>query len=145
MGAIDIVVNLHTPAEVAGGQTGIDSSFETQIRMSDEVRHGVSVDRYIEKMNRAGIDRSLLIAVRAGDLNVKHSFEIPYRRVAEVCALHPDRLSGLAGIDPYRGMQGLRDLEQGVRELGFVGAHFYPHWFGLPPDHAKWYPYYAKC
>jgi len=42
-------------------------------------------------------------------------------------------------------MQGLRDLEHGVKELGFVGAHFYPHWFGLPPDHAKWYPYYAKC
>ena len=29
--------------------------------------------------------------------------------------------------------------------LGFVAAHLYPHWCGLAPDHAKYYPYYAKC
>jgi hypothetical protein len=48
-------------------------------------------------------------------------------------------------VDPCRGLQGLRDLEHAVRDLGFVGAHLYPHWFGLPPDHAKYYPYYARC
>jgi predicted TIM-barrel fold metal-dependent hydrolase len=32
-----------------------------------------------------------------------------------------------------------------VNELGFVGAHYYPHWFGLPPDHARTYPIYARC
>ena len=42
-------------------------------------------------------------------------------------------------------MQGLRDLEQAVREFGFVGAHLYPHWFKLAPDAALYYPYYAKC
>ena len=41
-------------------------------------------------------------------------------------------------------MQGLRDLEKAVRDYGFVGAHLYPHWCGLPPDHAKYYPYYAE-
>lgn len=145
MGAIDIVVNLYTEAEVRGGQTGLDETFRSQIRMAPDQRDGVSIPDYLGMMDRAGIDRSLLIAVRAGDLSVKGSFEIPYARVAEVCAEHPDRFSGLAGLDPYRGMQGLRDLEHAVNELGFVGAHFYPHWFGLAPDHAKWYPYYAKC
>ncbi|MCX7324965.1 MAG: amidohydrolase family protein [Hyphomicrobiales bacterium] len=145
MGAIDIVVNLHTEREVKGGQTGIDDNFKSQIRMSDDARNGVSIEKYLAKMDRAGIDRSLIIGVRAGDLSIKGSFEIPYERVAEVCSAHPTRFSGLAGIDPMRGMQGLRDLEHGIRDLGFVGAHFYPHWFGLPPDHAKWYPYYAKC
>ncbi len=43
------------------------------------------------------------------------------------------------------GMKGVRELEYGVRNLGFVGAHLYPHWFGLAPDHAKYYPFYAKC
>jgi predicted TIM-barrel fold metal-dependent hydrolase len=32
-----------------------------------------------------------------------------------------------------------------VREHGFIGAHGYPHWFELPPDHARWYPFYAAC
>ncbi len=105
----------------------------------------MSIEDYLAKMDRVGIARSLLIAVRAGDMNVAGSFELPYERVAEICAAHPDRFSGLAGIDPLRGMQALRDLEAAVREHGFVGAHLYPHWFGLASDHAKYYPVYAKC
>jgi predicted TIM-barrel fold metal-dependent hydrolase len=144
-GSIDIVCNLFTEVEVENGQTGIDDAFKEQVRMPADMRGGVSVARYLAKMDKAGIERSLLIAVRAGDMKIRGSFEVPYARVRDVCADHPDRFSGLAGIDPFRGMQGLRDLEQGVREFGFVGAHLYPHWFGLAPDHAKYYPYYAKC
>ena len=144
-GAIDIVCNLFTPDEVRNGQTGLDEEFKVQVRMPPEIRAGVTIPRYLERMDRAGIERSLLIAVRAGDINVRGSFEIPYQRVYDVCRQHPARFSGLAGIDPFRGMQGLRDLEQAVREFGFVGAHLYPHWCELPPDHAKYYPYYAKC
>jgi len=144
-GTIDIVCNLFTPQEVANGQTGLDEAFKVQVRMPEEMRGGVTIEDYLARMDRAGIERSLLIAVRAGDINVKGGFEIPYARVHEVCQQYPERFSGLAGIDPFRGMQGLRDLEQAVREYGFVGAHLYPHWCGLPPDHAKYYPYYAKC
>ena len=42
-------------------------------------------------------------------------------------------------------MEQLADLEYAVRELRFVGAHLYPHWMELAPDHAKYYPIYAKC
>jgi len=145
MQAIDIVVNVFTEQELRLGQSGLDDTFKSQIRMAEDSRTGVSIEKYLEKMDRADIGRSLLIAVRAGDLRVDGSFEIPYERVHEICGQHPDRFSGLAGIDPFRGMQGLRDLEHAVKDLGFVGAHLYPHWFELPPDHAKYYPYYAKC
>jgi len=144
-GTIDIVVNLYTPQEVKLGQTGLDEDFKEQVRMPKEMRGGVSVDQYLEKMDTAGIERSLLIAVRAGDIRMPESFEVPYERVHEVCSKHPERFSGLAGIDPFRGMSGLKDLEQAVNEYGFVGAHLYPHWCELPPDHRKYYPYYAKC
>ena len=144
-GSIDIVCNLFTPEEVRNNQTGLDEAFKTQVRMSDDMRGGVTIENYIAKMDRSDIERSLLIAVRCGDLAVRGSFELPYARVAEICAAYPDRFSGLAGIDPFRGMQGLRDLEAAVKQHGFVGAHLYPHWFGLAPDDAKYYPYYAKC
>jgi predicted TIM-barrel fold metal-dependent hydrolase len=130
---------------VRNGQTGLDDDFKEQVRMPAYMRGGVSIADYLVKMDKAGIERSLLIAVRAGDINKKGGFEIPYRDVYEVCEQHPDRFSGLAGIDPYRGMQQLRDLEQAVNEYGFVGAHLYPHWCELAPDHAKYYPIYAKC
>jgi hypothetical protein len=143
--AIDIVCNLFTEQEVREGRTGIDEHFLDQVRFPMELRQGVSIDDYLRRMDAAGIEHSLLIAVRAGDLRMKGSFEVTYERVAEVCRAHPTRFSGLAGIDPFRGMQGLRDLEHAVRDHGFVGAHLYPHWFEMAPDHARYYPYYAKC
>jgi predicted TIM-barrel fold metal-dependent hydrolase len=144
-GAIDIVCNLFTEAEVAEGRTGFDDNFMEQVRMPESMRNGVSIEAYLEKMDRAGVERSFLIAVRAGNLRMKGSFEIPYERVAEICARYPDRFSGLAGIDPFRGMQQLRDLETAVEEFDFIGAHLYPHWFELAPDAAQYYPTYAKC
>ncbi|MCH2477229.1 MAG: amidohydrolase family protein [Gammaproteobacteria bacterium] len=144
-GIIDIVVNLFTPQEVELGQTGLDEDFKKQVRMPEEMRGGVTIPDYIKKMDQAGIERSLLIAVRAGDIKVPESFEIPYERVYDVCRQNPDRFSGLAGVDPFRGMEGLNDLEAAVKEYGFVGAHLYPHWCELPPNHRKYYPYYAKC
>jgi len=144
-GIIDIVVNLFTPQEVENKQTGLDEDFKEQVRMPKEMRGGVTMDQYLEKMDIAGVERSLLIAVRAGDIRVPESFEIPYSRVHEICQENPDRFSGLAGIDPFRGMAGLKELEEAVNNMGFVGAHLYPHWCELPPDHAKYYPYYAKC
>jgi len=144
-GYIDIVCNVFTPEAVSEGRTGLDGAFKEQVRMPAEMRAGVTVDDYLKRMDAAGIERSLLIAIRCGDLDRRSSFEIPYTMVAEICARHPDRFSGLGGIDPTRGMQGLRDLEQGVKEYGFVGAHWYPHWFSMPPDAPQIYPYYAKC
>ena len=144
-GIIDIVVNLFTPQEVELGQTGLDEDFKKQVRMPAEMRDGVTIPDYIKKMDQAGIERSLLIAVRAGDIRVPESFEIPYERVYDVCSRNPDRFSGLAGVDPFRGMEGFNDLEVADKEYGFVGAHLYPHWCELPPNHRKYYPYYAKC
>jgi predicted TIM-barrel fold metal-dependent hydrolase len=144
-GAIDIVVNLRTPKEFEGGAVASDSAFQDKVRQDSTIRRGVEVVDYIKMMDDAGIARSILCAARCGDLRIKGSTELKYERVLEVCQQHPDRFSGAAGIDPTRGMQGLRDLERAVKEYGFVAAHWYPHWFAMPPDAPQIYPYYAKC
>lgn len=144
-GAIDIVVNLKTPKVVDSGQSPTDEFFQNQIRQPEAHRRGVSMDEYIAMKDEAGVDHSLLIAARCGDMRIEGSTEVTYEEVHAVCKDHPDRFSGLAGIDPTKGMEGLRELEHAVKELGFVGAHWYPHWFSMPPDAAQIYPYYAKC
>lgn len=144
-GTIDIVVNVATPDIIRAGGSPSDSKFKDQTRQPKSARKGVSMSEYLKKMDRAGIERSLLIAVRAGDMNVKGSKEISYKYVADICSKYPDRFSGLAGIDPMLGMQQLRDLEEAVDKYGFVGAHFYPHWFNMAPDHPYVFPIYAKC
>lgn len=144
-GAIDIVVNAFTPQEVENNQTGFDANFMAQVRMPEEMRGGVTIEDYLRKMDAAGIERSLLIAVRAGESAWQGSFEIPYQQIAQYCDAYPDRFSGLAGVDPTRGIQQLKELDHAVKELGFVGAHFYPHWFRMPPDSALCYPIYSRC
>ena len=143
--AIDITVNLMGHEEIAGKHTGVDDVFLDKIGFPKELRKGVSTEWMLEKMDAAKIDRSLIMATRAGAEGLPYSFAIPYDRVAKLCEQHPDRFSGLAGIDPSSIAKGVRLLEHGVNDLGFVGAHLYPHWFELPPDHAKFYPFYYKC
>lgn len=146
-GFIDIVVNMHTPDVYQDRATkggNVDESFRRQTK-SDTVIQGVSIEDYLKKMDAAGIERSLLIATRNGDLNVRGSYHLPYEKVAEVCHKYPDRFSGLAGIDPTLGVKQLRELEYALKELKFVGAHYYPHWFDIAPDHPYIFPVYGKC
>lgn len=144
-GAIDIVVNVHTPRAFAEKRIPTDDDFRAKVRLKSPYRRGIATEDYLAKMDRAGVERSFLIAVRCGDLRMRGSTEIPYEWVAEICAKYPHRFSGIAGLDPTRGIAGLKELEVAVRQYGFVGAHFYPHWFNEAPDSAVWYPYYARC
>lgn len=144
-GAIDIVVNPYTPEVIAAGRLPTDDTFRDKVRLQAQHRTGLTHEQYIEKMDRAGIERSFLIAFRCGDRRMRGSCEIPYETVHQACVKYPHRYSGLAGIDPTRGIAGLKELDHAVKDLGFVGAHLYPHWFGQAPDAAIYYPYYARC
>ena len=94
----------------------------------------------IERMDASGIDKALVKA-HAAD-----TWEVPFDVVGELAAAYPDRIYGLAGVKPSGDiMEGLRQLEIGIREYGFVGAMGYPHWHRLAPDDRAWYPFYAKC
>jgi len=143
--AIDAMCNLVTPREIRLDQVGLAPQTFDQLRFPKRYRNGVPLPDYLRMMDKAGVKQALMLAVRAGDLREQGSFEIPYERVRDVCKTYRNRLFGLAGIDPTRGMQGLEDLERAVTQYGFVGAHIYPHWFRRPPDDAIYYPYYARC
>jgi uncharacterized protein len=106
---------------------------------------GVSLEEMIDQMDRAGIDIAFLIACKVGRLGLPQTWHLPYEFVSRALEKYPDRFRGLAGIDPTEGMKGVRQLESAIKDLGFIGAHLYPHWYGLAPDHAKYYPFYAKC
>jgi len=109
------------------------------------VTTGYTYEEMLRLMDAAGIERAFLVAAKIGQLGIPGSWHLPYEMVAEAVRQHPKRFFGLAGIDPTEGMKGVRRLEQAVRDYGFIGAHLYPHWFELAPDHAKYYPFYAKC
>ncbi len=144
-GAIDIVINLHTPEVLAFRPKWYETFLGGQIGAERDRIEGLTIEQYLEKMDRAGIDVAFIAAAKSGPIPHNVNWHLPYEMVHAVVQAHPTRFRGLAGIDPTEGMAGVRRLEYAIKELGFVGAHLYPHWFELPPDHRKYYPFYAKC
>lgn len=142
--AIDAVVNLWTP-EMLAIRPNRDAFYGGKMKVAQHDLQGLSLEEMLRRMDAAGIERSFLIAAKVGPIMHKASYHTPYEMVAEAVNRYPERFSALAGLDATEGMDGVRQLEKAVREYGFIGAHFYPHWFELAPDHAKWYPFYAKC
>lgn len=143
--AIDCVVNPITPQIMRLRPKWSTEFWTRKMGRGSDLAAGVPHEHMLKMMDEAGIERALLIATKTGRLGLPGSWHLPYEMVAEAVRAHPERFSALAGLDPYEGMAGVRALERAVRDLGFVGAHMYPHWFELAPDHAKWYPFYAKC
>lgn len=143
--AIDTVVNPHTPEIVRMRPSWSGAFHREKFGREDSVLEGWSYPQMLAMMDAAGTERAFLVANKTGRLGLPGSWHLPYEMVAEAVRAHPDRFYGLAGIDPTTGMDGVRALERAVKDLGFIGAHLYPHWFELAPDHARYYPFYAKC
>jgi predicted TIM-barrel fold metal-dependent hydrolase len=144
-GAIDAVVNLWTPEALAHRPGWGPGFFVGKMKMEEALMRGLSLEEMVARMDGAGISHGFLIAHKSGRPGLPGCYHLPYKLVADAVAKHPDRFHGLAGVDPFMGMAGVRTLESAIRDDGFIGAHCYPHWFDLAPDHAKYYPFYAKC
>ena len=142
--AIDIVANLWTK-EANALRPKRDAFYKGKMKVKSQTADGISLKEMLGRMDAAGIEKAFLVATRAGRLGHRACYHLPYELVAKAVKSHPDRFHGMAGLDPHDLMGGLKDLERGVKELGFIGAHYYPHWYELAPDHARWDPYYAKC
>jgi predicted TIM-barrel fold metal-dependent hydrolase len=80
--------------------------------------------------------------VKVGMLNIATNLEA--RRAVEQ---HPDRFIASWDLDPNRGMDAIRELEQAVEQLGVKSVQVFPA--GLTPqvpiNDKKMYPLYAKC
>ena len=141
---IDAVVNIWTP-EVLSQRPRREKFYSGKMNVDTGIMQGLSHEQMLLRMDAAGIEKAFLVAAKVGPAQHKASYHVSYASVAEAVNKYPDRFYGLAGLDATEGMGGVRELEKAVRDYGFIGAHFYPHWFELAPDHARWYPFYAKC
>ena len=142
---IDAVCNLLTP-EVVADRPAWTKSFHTE-KIGAEANRvaGLSIADHVRLLDEAGIDRAFLIAAKLGRRGLPAAWQMDLRHVVDAVQLYPDRFSGLIGVDPFTSLAGLRELERAVREYGFIGAHLYPHWFEMEPDHRRYYPIYSKC
>jgi len=142
--AIDAVVNIWTSEALACRPNWTDDFFVGKVKGKHD-SSGISLEKMIDDMDEAGIQHGFLVAAKAGRVGLPGCYHMPPEIVANAVEKYPDRFFGLLGIDPFTGMDGVRALEDAVKNMGFIGAHLYPHWYDLAPNEAKYYPFYAKC
>ena len=145
--AIDILCNLFTPASIEKNylHNEEEAGRFAQVGRTRNLT-GYEPRAFIDRMDGLGIDKVLVCAVITW--SYRRQCQIEETSVEEVAAVadqYPDRLFGLYGVHPMRGMAGVAALERAVKEHRFKGIHIHPHGFDMPPDHAYWFPFYAKC
>ena len=131
--AIDLIMTV-TPQSVMDQR-----AFAGRAALQNSWDHACSAEQLISSMDRAGIAQGLLAARAFGCWNM------PYEAINDFVMYDSARLFALAGIDPTNIRLGLDRLETAIKDMHYVGAHSYPHWFGMSPDDRKYYPFYAKC
>ena len=146
-GAIDYWCNLFTPE-------GIDKCFvqPDELREAFEwlnISHhlkGFDVPSFLKVLDAAGVDKVMVPAAQMAAFDSKQLiWDLSAAEIAAVCVQAPHRVHGLAGVNPWKRMDGVRAVEHAVKEHGFVGAHIHPYGFDLPVNDAAYYPFYAKC
>ena len=98
------------------------------------------IETTLAEMDKAGVARGMLCAWwgPSGPM-------ISNDEVAHHCRAYPDRFIGVASVDLYRPLDGVRELRRRVKQDGFKGLRVLPWVWGLPPDDRRYYPLFAEC
>lgn len=147
MAAIDILCNDFTPAGIRKNYAENEeekSRFAQVGRAHDFI--GYEPKEFLRRMDELGVEKLLVCAIKTWSFRQQRLLEnSSVDEIAALTAEAPGRIHGLYGVNVHQGMQGVAEFEHAVRNLGFKGLHIHPHGFGLPPDHAFYFPYYAKA
>jgi uncharacterized protein len=101
-----------------------------------------SIEEWIVETERAGFNKVVFLG---RDLETATGFKISNDFVADTVRQYPDRVVGVAGIDPMKGRAALVELERAVKELKLRGASIDPRNFKVLPNDRRLYPLYEKC
>ena len=104
-------------------------------RNPDEVFRPVAIYELLEKMDQAGVKKSVLTlqAMR------------PSSQVLQFAERAPDRFVFSLLFDPRGGYNALKNFEAVAQAHPVVLARVIPSLLNVPPDDRIYYPLYAKC
>jgi predicted TIM-barrel fold metal-dependent hydrolase len=83
---------------------------------------GQSVDELLASMDENGIDQSVVAPLKPRGYQLGPEND----RVAAAVRAYPDRLRGLARVDPWQGDDALRELHRSLDGLELAGLYLHP-------------------
>ncbi len=102
----------------------------------------MSLEDFVKQLDEMGVERAVIF-----NLDEETSSGIaglPNDYYADIVKKYPERFIGIAGIDPLKGMDAVREIRR-CYDLGLRGVAIRPFMFEIPPHHAKMYPIYSTC
>lgn len=97
---------------------------------------GIALEAMVAEMDRSPVDVTLLSGAPT----------VPMGLVLECLERWPDRLLGVACVDPRQGiMRAVRQLERLVRDYPICALKLEPYYFERPPTDRIFYPLFSKC
>jgi len=105
-----------------------------------------SIEEMIRQMDEAGVERVFIAQCKMWSYWRKWMYmDTQLEEVLQYTQRYPDRFVGLAGYNPYRITESLREIEIAVKQYGFKGVYVHIYGFDIPLHDRKMYPLYAKC
>lgn len=111
--------------------------------LSPRVKHiSMSLEDFVEELDEMGVEKAIIFNLDEETPSGCKGLSNDY--YAGVVNAFPDKFIGIAGIDPLKGMDAVREIRRSY-DMGLRGIAVRPFMFGIPPHHAKMYPLYATC
>ncbi|MBN2845366.1 MAG: amidohydrolase [Deltaproteobacteria bacterium] len=100
------------------------------------------VEDFILQLDEMGVEKAVIFKL---DEETPSGIPgLPNDYYADIVKKYPNKFIGIAGIDPLKGMDAVREIRRSY-DLGLRGVAVRPFMFEIPPHHAKMYPIYSTC
>lgn len=100
------------------------------------------IEEFVKQLDEMGVEKAVIFNL---DESTPSGLSgLPNDYYADIVSRYPEKFIGVAGIDPLKGMDSVREIRRSY-DLGLRGIAIRPFMFGIPPHHAKMYPLYSTC
>ncbi len=105
-----------------------------------------SIPAMLAKMDEASVEKVFITQTKMWSYWRKWMYmDTQLEDVLQYTEKYPDRFIGLAGYNPFRIKDSLREIETAVTKHGFRGVYVHIYGFDIPLNDRRMYPLYAKC
>lgn len=105
-----------------------------------------SIEAMVAKMDEAGVEKVFITQCKMWSYWNKWMYmDTSLDEVTQYTTRYPDRFVGLAGYNPFRIKDSLKEIEVAVKEHHFRGVYVHIYGFDIPLHDPKMYPLYSKC
>jgi uncharacterized protein len=146
--AIDIMYYVSTPEFIATWTKAKEGELICRMEraLGGSLPEFPSLEAQIEAMDDAGVEKVFVTQTKMWSYRNHWMYmDTSLEDVVQYTKAYPDRFVGLAGYNPFRITESLREIDLAITQYGFKGVYVHIYGFDIPLNDRKMYPLYAKC